>query len=145
MNDTVVRYLSALHTVLYRTTGGFVGRRLVSNDMCLLTTFGRNTGNRHTVPLLYLEHGDTIVVIASYGGRKDHPEWYKNLATHPEAQLQILNTRRPVTARTANAEERAEWWPRIVEAYHDYAVYQSRTDREIPVVFLEPRNPASAT
>ena len=140
MNEATVKYLSALHTTLYRVTGGIIGRRLVSNDMCLLTTFGRNTGRRHTVPLLYLEDGTGVIVIASYGGRKDHPEWYRNLVAHPEAQLQILRTRSPVLARTASTDERAECWPRIVEAYHDYAVYQSRTDREIPVVFLEPRN-----
>lgn len=140
MRDLTVKYLSALHTAVYLATGGFVGRRLVANDMCLLTTTGRKSGRSHTVPLLYLEDDARFVVIASYGGRRDHPDWYYNLMADPKAVLQVLDQRTPVTARTADAAERAEWWPRVVDAYHDYAAYQSRTDREIPVVFLEPRN-----
>ncbi len=138
MNDITIKYLSAVHTALYKATGGLIGRRLVRNDMCLLTTTGRRTGKRHTVPLLYLRDGDSVVVIASYGGRRQHPEWYQNLMAEPAAELQILDNRLQVTARTADAAERAQWWPRIVTAYSDYALYQSRTDREIPVVFLTP-------
>ena len=84
------------------------------------------------------------MVIASYGGRIDHPEWYRNLIAEPRATLQVLRERTQVTARTADADERAEWWPKVVEAYRDNAAYQSRTDREIPIVFLEPRNRPSA-
>ena len=138
MNDITIKYLSAVHTALYKATGGLIGRRLVRNDMCLLTTTGRRTGKRHTVPLLYLRDGDSVVVIASYGGRRQHPEWYQNLMAEPAAELQILDNRLQVTARTADPAERAQWWPRIVTAYSDYALYQSRTDREIPVVFLTP-------
>jgi len=141
MNDATVKYLSAIHAAIYRATGGRIGRRLVANDMCLLTTTGRHSGRLHTVPLLYLEDGERVVLIASYGGRRHHPDWYHNLLAYPEATLQVLDDRRAVVARTADSEERSRWWPRIVEAYHDYATYQSRTDREIPVVFLEPRNP----
>ncbi len=140
MNNITVKYLSAFHTALYRVTGGIIGRRLVRNDMCLLTTTGRRTGKRHTVPLLYLRDGASVVVIASYGGRRHHPQWYQNLVAEPAAELQILDKRLQVTARTADPEERAQWWPRIVTAYSDYAVYQSRTDREIPIVFLTPGN-----
>ena len=144
MRDDTVKILSRLHAAAYRATGGLIGRRLVANDMCLLTTTGRRSGKPHTVPLLYLEDGDRAVVIASYGGRIDHPEWYRNLIAEPQATLQVLRERTPVTARTADADERAEWWPKVVQAYHDYAAYQSRTHREIPIVFLEPRNQPSA-
>lgn len=142
MYDLAVKYLSAVHTAVFRATEGRIGHRLVNNEMCLLTTTGRHTGRPHTVPLLYLEDGDGLVLIASYGGRTHHPDWYHNLTKSPEATVQILGTRVPVLARTANAEERADWWPRIVAAYPDYDVYQARTDREIPIVFLSPRNPA---
>jgi len=140
VNDTTVKILSALHTTLFRFTGGVVGHRLVHNEMCLLTTTGAHSGRSHTVPLLYLEDGERLVLIASYGGRRHHPDWYHNLVANPVATVQIFNERRPVIARTADAEERAEWWPAIVAAYPDYDTYQSRTDREIPVVILEPGN-----
>ena len=138
MRDQTVKLLSHLHAGLYRATNGLVGRRLVDNDMLLLTTVGRATGKPHTVPLLYLTEGDRMVVIASYGGRPDHPEWYRNLLQLPEATAQVLGKRIGVSASTMDAEDRAAWWPRIVDAYSDYAVYQSRTDREIPVLWLTP-------
>ena len=138
MRDGSVRFWSAFHSGLYRLTGGMVGRRLVDNDMLLLTTTGHVTGEPHTVPLLYLINGHGLVVIASYGGRPRHPTWYRNLIANPEVVVQTGSDRKPMTARTADEDERREWWPRVVEAYSDYAVYQSRTDRVIPLVFLEP-------
>jgi len=137
LKDATVKRLSALHTGLYRATRGRVGQRLVHNDMLLLTTVGRRTGAAHTVPLLYLRDGDRLVVIASYGGRPEHPEWYRNLVANPEATVQILGNTRQTRARTMTAKERAVWWPKVVQAYSDYAEYQSRTDREIPVVWLD--------
>ncbi len=88
----------------------------MANDMLLLTTRGRNTGRSHTVPLLYLREGDDLVVIASYGGRDRHPDWYVNLLREPTATAQIRNRKLQVKARTADPEERALWWPRIVDA-----------------------------
>jgi deazaflavin-dependent oxidoreductase (nitroreductase family) len=129
--------MSRLHRRLYQLTDGRVGRRLVHNDMLLLTTTGRQTGRLHTVPLLYLRQGDTLVVIASYGGRDRHPVWYLNLVATPEVEVQVRNERFKARARTADPEERASWWPQVVAAYGDYAVYQTRTDRVIPVVLLE--------
>ncbi len=141
MRDSTVKWASFIHTLAYRSTGGLIGRRLVANDMLLLTTTGRTTGRDHTVPLLYLTEGDRLVVIASYGGRQHHPDWYLNLQADPSATVQILRDRCTVTARTMDSRERAEWWPRVVDAYNDYAAYQSRTDREIPVVSLERHTP----
>jgi len=140
VRDRAAKYLSTLHRVLYRSTRGRVGRRLVDNDMCLLTTTGRRTGNEHTVPLLYLRDGDRLIVIASWGGRDRHPEWYLNLLAHPEATVQVLGEQWTVDATTADANDRNLWWPRVLDAYDGYAVYESRTDREIPVVFLDPVN-----
>ncbi len=143
MRDSSVRRWSRFHRTVFKLTGGRLGRRLVGNDILLLTTVGRKSGAPHTVPLLYLEDGDRYVVIASYGGRPHHPEWYLNLAADPRVVVQVPTETRPMLARTATPEERAEWWPRIVAAYRGYAVYQSRTDREIPVVFLEPQSTGS--
>ncbi|MFO7548205.1 MAG: nitroreductase family deazaflavin-dependent oxidoreductase [Acidimicrobiia bacterium] len=138
MRTGTARRLSRIHVWLYRLTGGMVGRRLVDNDMLLLTTTGRHSGRPHTVPLLYLANGERLVVVASWGGKPDHPHWYLNLAAEPLATVQVRSRRFPVVARTASPEERATWWPRVVAAYDGYAGYEERTDRQIPVVFLDP-------
>jgi len=138
MRDSTAKNLSRMHTALYRLTGGRIGRRLVDNDMLLLTTTGRHTGKEHTVPLLYLRDGEDVVVIASWGGRDTHPEWYLNLREHPSAAMQINGTRSRVTTTTADPERRARLWPRVLDAYDGYRVYQTRTNREIPIVILSP-------
>jgi F420H(2)-dependent quinone reductase len=106
--------------------------------MLLLTTRGRATGKAHTVPLLYLRDGDTLVVVASWGGRPRDPDWYRNLVAEPRAIVQVRSKTWGVRARTATTEVREAWWPRIVTAYSGYRFYQSHTDRTIPVVLLEP-------
>ena len=139
VRDNTARLLSQLHAALYRTTRGRVGQRLVANNMLLLTTRGRTSGRAHTVPLLYLQGGETLVIIASWGGRDYHPNWYLNLIAQPAAAVNISGTGRPVVARVADPEERASWWPRAHQAYRGYQAYQNRTRREIPIVFLEPQ------
>jgi F420H(2)-dependent quinone reductase len=139
LRDASVKRWSAFHTALYRLTRGRLGHRLVDNDMLLLTTVGHVSGAEHTVPLLYLRDGGRLVVIASYGGRPRHPAWYDNLVAEPRVRIQVDSRTYDMTARTAGPEERREWWPRIVDAYDGYSAYQSRTQRVIPVVFLEPR------
>ncbi len=141
MKDASVRRWSRIHKYLYRITGGFLGGRLVDNDMLLLGTRGRETGETHTVPLLYLTDDDRYVVIASYGGRDHHPDWYLNLIEDPIVEVQTPGSKKTMIARTARPDERSDWWPRVLEAYEGYSVYQSRTSREIPVVFLEPMSP----
>lgn len=144
VRDSRVKLLSSLHRAVYESTGGRVGRRLVGNDMLLLTTRGRRTGEAHTVPLLFLRLGDNLILIASYGGRDHHPEWYLNLVADPSVTAQVGGRAMEFHARTASPSERIEWWPRVVEAYRDYASYQSKTEREIPIVILEPRDATSA-
>lgn len=137
MRDGTAKWLSHVHTGLFRATGGRIGRRLVDNDMLLLTTMGRYTGTEHTVPLLYLRHRESFVVFASWGGRPVHPEWYLNLLAQPAARVQIERVSQQVLARTAEGAERERWWDAAQQAYHGYGVYQSRTDRQIPVVMLD--------
>jgi F420H(2)-dependent quinone reductase len=137
VRDSGVKRWSAFHRLLYEATNGMLGRRLVGNDMLLLTTRGRLTGRPHTVPLLYLRDGDRFLVIASYGGRDHHPEWYLNLLADPSVSVRVADRKLALTARTASSAEREEWWPKVVASYGDYAVYQTRTDREIPIVTLE--------
>ena len=138
MHDRTAKHLSSLHTLLYRATRGRVGRRLVDNDMLLLTTTGRVSGRLHTVPLLYLQAEEALVVIASWGGRAEHPHWYMNLLADPHAHVTLPGRELSVIARTASPQERHRLWPKAVAAYAGYATYQSRTDREIPIVYLDP-------
>ena len=106
--------------------------------MLLLTTRGRTSGKPHTVPLLYLQDGEALVVVASWGGRDYHPDWYLNLVAQPTAAVSLRGASRNVTARTADAKEREIWWQLAQQAYGGYQRYQRRTRREIPIVFLEP-------
>ena len=139
MKDSSVKRWSRFHAAVFRVSGGRLGNRLVDNDMLLLTTTGRRTGETHTVPLLYLTEEDRVIVIASYGGRDYYPDWYLNLVARPEVTVRMpRQSALSMVARTAGAAERETWWPRILGAYDGYATYQARTDREIPVVFLEP-------
>lgn len=107
--------------------------------MMLLTTVGSSTGREHTVPLLYLEDDGALVVVASYGGRPGHPQWFKNLLANPQGRAQIGNESFPVDSRVASPGERALLWPRVIDAYDGYRVYQSRTERVIPLVILRRR------
>ena len=137
MRVGLVKRLSSLHRVVFRITGGRVGRRLVDNDILLLTTTGRSSGRKHTVPLLYLRDGDRYVLIASYGGRPEPPDWYKNLVADPAVIIETSEGKWTAIARTAAPEERDHWWQQAVAAYPGYAEYQTRTDRIIPVVYVE--------
>lgn len=104
----------------------------------LLTTTGRRSGKPIVMPLIYGEAGGNYVVVASKGGAPKHPGWYLNLAAHPDVEVQILARRFQATARTASGAERAELWKQMAAIYPPYNDYQARTDREIPVVVLEP-------
>jgi deazaflavin-dependent oxidoreductase (nitroreductase family) len=140
VRDATARRLSTLHTLAYRLTRGRLGRRLVDNDMLLLTTTGRRSGRRHTIPLLYLRDGDSVIVIASWGGRDYPPHWYLNVTADPAVSVQIDGSVWEALAHELDEPERSTWWQRAVTAYDGYAEYQSRTDRVIPVLRLTPHD-----
>jgi len=107
----------------------------------LLATTGRRSGRRRTVVLSSpVIDGSRVVLVASKGGDDRDPEWYRNLVAHPSVELTIGGVARRMTARTADAQERAELWPRVVGAYGGYAAYQRRTTREIPLVICLPED-----
>ena len=137
MRDSTARRLSALHRRIFRATRGALGGRLVTNDMLLLTTTGRTTGRHHTIPLLYLMDGADPIVIASWGGRDQHPQWYTNLVANRAVEVQIRAERFAAVAMPLTEPDRTEWWERAVAAYGGYANYQSKTSRTIPVIRLE--------
>jgi deazaflavin-dependent oxidoreductase (nitroreductase family) len=103
----------------------------------LLTTTGRKSGQPRRTALIYQPDGDSHVVVASQGGAPDHPAWYKNLAEHPEVDVQVGADKFTARARTATAEERPRLWALMNEVWPAYAEYQTKTDREIPVVVLD--------
>ena len=136
----VLRRLMKGHTIAYRLTGGLIGHRIPGGpSMLLLDHMGAKSGKRRTSPLLYVRDGDNLVIVASKGGHPRHPGWFHNLRVHPDTTVQVGSRRRPVRARVATAAERKRLWPKAVAAYSGYRGYQARTDREIPLVVLEPR------
>ena len=104
----------------------------------LLTTTGRKTGKKRTVPLGFLRDGSAYVIIASYGGLPRNPAWFLNLESEPSATIQVKKRQMQVTAETANSEKRRELWARLIEVAPGYANYEKRTTREIPMVILHP-------
>lgn len=144
VGDVVIKWMSRANTAVYRASGGRIGGRFLGGaPVCLVTTTGRRSGRRRTVPLLYLRDGDDFVIVASKGGMPEHPLWYRNLLDDPHATIELGRERFDVTCRTATPEERARLWPELVDMYRDYDSYQARTDREIPVVICSPSQGAT--
>lgn len=126
------------HVRRYRETGGAVGHIWrEGSTVLLLTTTGRQTGQKRTIPLIYAQDGDRYVIIASKGGWPEHPGWYLNLEKTPEVELQVKDEVFRARARTAKGEERERLWRKANEVWPHYDEYAKRTSREIPVVVLE--------
>jgi deazaflavin-dependent oxidoreductase (nitroreductase family) len=141
MIRAVFNQITDLHAFAYRLTRGVVGSRLpgVLPPMLLLDHVGAKSGQRRTNPLAYIEDGEDIVIVASKGARQRNPAWFHNLQAHPETMVQVGSRRVAVRARVATAEERSRLWPTVVDAYDGCTSYQQRTERESPLVILEPR------
>lgn len=133
-----LKIMTVANNGVYRLTGGRIGGRMGKAPVCLLTTTGRKSGQPRTVPLLYLENGNDIVVVASKGGMSTHPAWYLNLVDNPQVTIQIGKTITKMVARTATPEEKPALWERLATMYKGYNNYQARTEREIPVVICSP-------
>lgn len=137
----VTRRFMGVHTFLYRRTGGRLGHSIpgVRGRTLLLDHIGAKSGVRRTSPLLYVADGEGLVIVASKGGFPKHPAWFHNLIAHPDTTVQVGRELRAVHARVAGPEEHERLWDLAVEAWPGYEDYRARTDREIPVVVLEPR------
>jgi len=127
-----------LNVPVYRLSGGRIGGKVGDGPVLLLTTTGRKSGQPRVSPLYFHRDGDLVVVAASKGGSDKNPLWYLNLKSNPKVQVQIKKEVLDLTARDATDEERANYWPRLVEMYPTYDDYQSWTDRQIPLVVCEP-------
>jgi len=126
------------HVRRYRETDGDVGHIWKrGSKTLLLTTFGRRSGQPTTTPLIYENAGDDYVVVASKGGAPVHPGWYRNLTNNPTVEVQVKDEVFKAHARTATGDERERLWKLAAQQWPDYDAYQTRTEREIPVVVLE--------
>jgi F420H(2)-dependent quinone reductase len=123
---------------LYEATNGDMGGDLRGRPVIVLTSLGARTGKLRKTALMRVEHGGVYAVVASLGGATRNPVWYYNLKKNPHVELQDKATKRDYTAREVTGTEKAVWWQRAVEAYPDYARYQEKTDRQIPVFVLDP-------
>lgn len=123
---------------LYMASGGTDGTELKGKPVILLTTVGAKTGKLRKTPLMRVEHNGEYAVVASLGGAPKNPVWYYNVVTHPRVELQDGPDTGDYDAREVFGEEKATWWRRAVEVWPDYADYQQKTDREIPVFVLTP-------
>lgn len=139
-HDVVLKAMNAVHRLAIRVSRGRLGHDLMGMPSLELTTTGRRSGQPRSVMLTApLQMGDRLVVVASRGGDDQHPAWFVNLREHPEVLVSLQGgPSTAMRARIVGAEERAELWPQIAGRYRNYAGYQRRTDREIPLVVLEP-------
>lgn len=138
--DFGMRIMNGFHRALLAVSGGRLGWTIGPMPAVELHTIGRSSGERRSTMLTAPVHGDgRYVLVASKGGDNRNPNWYLNLVAHPEVELTVRGSTMPMRARTATSAEKAELWPKIVAAYSGYAAYQTKTSRDIPVVFCEPR------
>lgn len=129
------------HVQRYQETDGAEGHDWNGTTTLLLTTTGRKSGEKYTTPLIYQQQGDDYVVVASKGGDPRHPEWYLNLQADPAVEVQVKDRKFKARARTAEPDEKPELWGVMTRVWPDYDNYQTKTEREIPVVVLEPVEP----
>ena len=122
----------------YESSGGTQGTTLRGVPVVVVTSVGAKSGKLRKNPVMRVEHDGSYAIVASVGGAPKHPSWYHNLVAHPTIELQDGPDRREYTVRLAQGEERARWWERAVEVWPDYATYQTKTEREIPVFIAEP-------
>jgi F420H(2)-dependent quinone reductase len=122
----------------YMASGGEEGTELKGRPVILLTTIGAKTGKIRKTPLMRVEHDGEYAVVASLGGAPKHPVWYHNIVAHPRVELQDGTVTKDYDAREVSGDEKATWWERAVATWPDYAEYQKKTDRQIPVFVLTP-------
>jgi deazaflavin-dependent oxidoreductase (nitroreductase family) len=123
---------------LYESSGGTKGTTMREMPVVVVTSLGARSGKIRKTPLMRVEHDGRYALVASQGGAPDNPTWYYNLVNHPQVEIQDGPVRQDMTVRILDGEEKAVWWQRCVAAFPDYADYQEKTDRQIPVFVAEP-------
>jgi len=140
-SDVLMKAMNSAHRVILKVSAGKLGWSAQSMPVIELTTIGRKSGQERAVLLTSpLQQGDTLVVVASRGGDDRHPAWYLNLVQNPLVGVVLKGQpKQQMTARVASTQERAKLWPLVTKDHKNYAGYQSKTDREIPLVLLDPQ------
>jgi deazaflavin-dependent oxidoreductase (nitroreductase family) len=137
--DLMLKTVTGIHKAAYQLSGGKLLNRGSGMPVLMLTTRGRKSGQPRTTMLTSpLQDGDSIIIVASKGGDDRHPDWFLNLRDDPHVEVTMDGQARPMTARVADPAEKALLWPRLTADHANYAGYQTKTDRDIPVVVLEP-------
>jgi F420H(2)-dependent quinone reductase len=126
------------HVEKYETSGGTSGTTMQGTPVIILTTTGAKSGKVRKTPLMRVEHDGKYAVVASLGGAPKHPVWYFNVVANPTVELQDGPVKRKMRAREVTGDEKSQWWERAVASWPDYAEYQKKTDRQIPVFVLDP-------
>jgi deazaflavin-dependent oxidoreductase (nitroreductase family) len=140
LTPKTIRRIGRLHAWIWRLSGGRFGDGFGRAPFLLLTTKGRKTQRPRTTPVLYLEDGNDLIVVGSFGGNDQPPSWLLNLISCPEAEILLKGKRSRRIARAVASQEKQRLWPRLVSLYPNFAVYQQRTDRDIPLIRLsEPK------
>jgi deazaflavin-dependent oxidoreductase (nitroreductase family) len=134
----VLKTMTRVHVFLHRLSGGTLFNRLAGDEVCFVTMTGAKSGRRLTIPLMYVPHGEGVLLVASQGGAPKNPVWYGNLVKHPDIEVEHRGRRQKLRARLARAEEKAALWPICDRHYAPYAEYRKRTSRDIPIFVCEP-------
>ena len=134
----LLNLLTDTNVWLYRRSGGRIGGRMGRAPVMLLHHVGRKSGKERVAPVLFLADDERLVIVGSKGGADKDPAWLGNLMAHPVTTAEVGRRRERVQARMASEAERTAYWPRLLEIYPSYGIYETRTDRVIPVAVLEP-------
>lgn len=139
--DTIFKYVTGFHRSLFKATNGRLLGRMAGMPVVMVTTRGRKSGKPRTTMLTSpVQEGDSVILVASYGGDDRHPSWFLNLREDPDVDVVMQGRHRKMRARVATVEERSRLWLEVTQVYKGYAGYQEKTDRDIPLVILDPRD-----
>jgi F420H(2)-dependent quinone reductase len=134
-----MKWMAKAQTWLFKKSGGKLGNKFLKGaEVGILTTIGRKSGEKRESPLLFLQEGQRIVLVASQGGKATNPMWYLNLVANPQITFRTKAGSHELTAREATDAEREEYWPKLDAMYSDFVNYRSYTDRVIPIIICDP-------
>ncbi|TFH25596.1 MAG: nitroreductase family deazaflavin-dependent oxidoreductase [Myxococcales bacterium] len=130
--------MTRVHVWIHTVSKGRIGKTFAGAPCCMVIMTGRKTGKKRSIPLIYIPHGEEVILIASQGGMDIHPVWYRNLLSEPNVEIIAEGRTRKMIARQANDAEKAARWPVALAVYADFDQYQARTDRDIPLMICTP-------